>query len=88
MANLFARFTEKSITLPNDWWYGEEVNQLALTKLDDEALMPWDASFHIENGDLIITGSVFGHGIGGVTIKCPLRHAIGLYTIVQEDHNG
>lgn len=56
-----------------------------------EAPLAWDAGFSIyetkrAGRHLQITGSVCGHGIGDVTINCPMDQALELYCVEFSEH--
>ena len=54
---------------------------------DDTVPMPWDAGFDIVGSNVVISGSVCGHGIGNVRIEVPLKNAVHLYSFELEPNS-
>jgi len=85
---MLALFTPNAQTLPEDWWTDAEISIRPRDMENPSTPCAWDAGFNIERGNLMIEGSVCGHGIGHVKIKVPLRHGIDLYVVEFDAFHG
>lgn len=53
---------------------------------NDEAPLPWDASYEIKVSKLVIEGGVDACGFGQITIKLPIEEASKYYRIEVEPY--